>query len=156
MPSLSEDQKRRIVQGLACFRTPSEVSEDVEEEFGVKIDRSHVRKYNPEQVSDVAEKWRVLFAETRKRFVEEVAEIPITHQSFRLRELLDLYRKAKRNPVLAASLLEQAAKEVGGAFTNRREHSGPGGGPIATRDATVDLTKLSTETLRKVREELGE
>lgn len=36
------------------------------------------------------------------------------------------------------------------------EHSGPDGGPITTRDETVDLSKLSTETLRKVREELGE
>lgn len=139
MPALSEDQKRRIVQGLACFRTPSEVAEDVEEEFGVKIDRSHVRKYNPDQVAEVAEKWRALFAATRQRFLAEVAEIPIYHQSFRLRELLDLYRKAKRNPVLAASILEQAAKEAGGAFTNRRELSGRDGGPLEVTAKVVTI-----------------
>ena len=39
---------------------------------------------------------------------------------------------------------------------DKAEHSGPGGGPISTRDETVDFTKLSPSTLRKVMEELGE
>lgn len=131
MPALNADQKRFIVQGLACFKTPSEVAEAVKEEFGIEVPREQVRNYNPLQV-EVAEKWRALFAETRERFLADVAEIGIAHQSFRLRELLDLYHNAKRsrNAMLAASLLEQAAKERGGMYTNRREVSGPGGGPI--------------------------
>lgn len=132
MPALNEDQKRFIVQGLACFRTPSEVAEAVKEEFGVEVPREQVRNYNPLQV-DVAAKWRALFVETRERFLADIAEIGIAHQSFRLRELLDLYQQAKRsrNAMLAASLLEQAAKERGGMFTNRRELTGPDGGPMS-------------------------
>ena len=41
-------------------------------------------------------------------------------------------------------------------YRERHEHTGADGGPITTRDTTVDLTKLSTATLRKVMEELGE
>lgn len=35
------------------------------------------------------------------------------------------------------------------------EHSGPGGGPIESR-TTIDASKLSTETLKRLKEELGE
>lgn len=38
--------------------------------------------------------------------------------------------KGSGNLVLAATLLEQAAKEMGNAYTNRRELTGPAGGPI--------------------------
>jgi hypothetical protein len=43
-----------------------------------------------------------------------------------------MYEKASErgNAALAAALLEQAAKEVGGVFTNRRELSGSASGPI--------------------------
>lgn len=34
------------------------------------------------------------------------------------------------NLVLVGEMCERAAKEVGGAYTNRREMSGPAGGPI--------------------------
>ncbi|WP_237143578.1 hypothetical protein [Phyllobacterium zundukense] len=37
------------------------------------------------------------------------------------------------NMVLAANLLEQAAKEVGDAFTNRRALVGADGGPVEVR-----------------------
>ena len=42
-----------------------------------------------------------------------------------------------------------------GELVERREHSGPGGGPIETR-STVDVSKLSTETLERLRDELTE
>ena len=45
----------------------------------------------------------------------------------------------RKNIVLAASLLEQAAKEQGGMFTNKREVSGPNGGPIPTMPTTIEL-----------------
>jgi hypothetical protein len=136
---LTEEQKTFIVRRLACFRSPTEVCLDVEEEFGVQLTRDHVRTYNPLQVQ-VSKKWAVLFEATRKAFVEEVGQEGIAHQSFRLRELADLYRRAKnrKNDVLAAQLLEQAAKEAGGAFTNRRDNF------------NLDLTSLTESQLERV------
>lgn len=131
MAVLSDAQKRAIVQGLACFQTPSEVADSVKAEFGVEVPREQVRNYNPQQV-EVAKKWRSLFDATRAAFIAEVARHGIAHQAYRLGELDAMLRKAKAtgNLVLAASLLEQAAREVGGMYTNRREFGGQNGGPI--------------------------
>jgi hypothetical protein len=131
MATLSKDVQTYIVQQLACFATPSEVAVSVAEHFGVTIDRRQVRKYNPQQVR-VAEKWQQIFVATRKAFLEDAGAHAVAHQAFRLRELLDLYRRAKKqgNTKLAADLLRQAAEEVGGSFTNRRELSGHGGSPV--------------------------
>ena len=50
------------------------------------------------------------------------------------------------NLALASQLLEQAAKEVGGHYTNKREFSGPNGGPIQT----YDLSKADDDDLKKL------
>lgn len=53
--------------------------------------------------------------------------------------MLDKVEK-QGNTALAAQLLEQAAKESGGAFTNkhRLEHTGKDGAPIEQRTAVVN------------------
>lgn len=143
MAKLSEAEKRFIVQALACYDTPTQVVEAVKEEFGTVIERSHVAQYDPSKASgrDVAKKWRDLFEDTRARFRKEISEIPIADQAYRLRQLQRLAQEAmkRKNIVLAASLLEQAAKESGGMFTNKRELSGPNGGPIPTMPTTIRL-----------------
>jgi hypothetical protein len=114
-----------IVHRLACFCTPTEIVDLVKEEFGVEIVRQQVRNYNPEQVR-VADKWVKLHAETRKQFVEETARIGIANQSYRLlrlQRIAELAGKAK-NLMVEAQALEQAAKEVGGYYTNKREVKG--------------------------------
>ena len=153
MATLSEAVKRFIVQALACYDTPTQVSEAVKEEFGIDIPRNQIGRYDPSKASgaDLAQKWRDLFESTRKRFREEVAEIPIADQAYRLRQLGRLYDRSSRsgNTVLAAQLLEQAAKESGGVFTNRQklEHTGKDGGPIKTAPAPVDLSDLTDDEL---------
>ena len=143
MATLNEAAKRFIVQALACYDTPTQVSEAVKDEFGIEVPRNQVGQYDPTKASgaSLAKKWRELFYETRERFRKEVAEIPIADQAYRLRQLHRMAQEAMRrkNIVLAASLLEQAAKEQGGMFTNRREVSGPNGGPIPTMPTTIEL-----------------
>ena len=130
---LTTEQQIYIVQAIATFMSPLEVIEAVKEEFSVTITRQHVREYNPEQNKEIAEKWKVIFDETRKRFVEEVDKIGITHQAYRFRELQKLYWNAGGNKVLKAQLLEQAAKERGGVYTTKRE---------IILDAQANLAKL--------------
>lgn len=140
MASLNDVHRRYIVQRLACYDTPSEVASAVAEDFGIEIDRSQVAKYDPTGVAGrtLGKKWVELFRETRERFEAEVDRVPIAHRSFRLRELHKAYQEAKRkkNLPLANQILEQAAKEVGEMFTNRKEISGPGGGPVQHQDVT--------------------
>lgn len=120
MAKLTDGQKAFIVVRLACFDQPSEVVEAVQQEYGLKVTRQQLQVYNPETVEGerLSEKLKQLFADTRKRFLEDVQAIPIANQAYRLRELQKLYHANPRNAVLRADLLEQAAKEAGGQYTN--------------------------------------
>lgn len=124
MAALKNDVKAFIVQALACFDTPTQVSQAVKQEFGVEITRQRVEQHDPTKRAGVnlAAKWVALFHDTRKRFREEAADIPIANLEFRLRALGRMAERAEgmNNIALAAQLMEQAAKETGGIFTNKQ------------------------------------
>ncbi len=124
MATLTDAAKRFIVQALACYDRPTQVAEAVKEEFGLEVHRAHVAQYDASKASGakLAKKWRDLFEDTRKRFREEAAEVPIANQAYRLRTLQRMLEKveSRGNVAMAAQLLEQAAKEVGEVFVNRR------------------------------------
>jgi len=142
MAALSSEIKTFIVQQLACFDTPSQVVEAVKTEFKVDVSRQVVEGHDPNKRAGqkLAQRWVDLFNETRERFKAETADIPIANRAVRLRALNRMANKAEgmKNMALAAQLIEQAAKETGGAYTNRQqhEHSGPNGGPIQSADMT--------------------
>jgi hypothetical protein len=124
MVKLKPEVQAFIVQALACFDTPSQVSTAVKEEFGLEVSRQRCEAHDPTKRAgrDLAKRWRVLFEDTRKRFREETAEIPIANRAYRLRTLGRLAEKAEgmKNLSLTAQLIEQAAKEVGDVYVNRR------------------------------------
>ncbi|AJA15472.1 phage protein [Pseudomonas putida S12] len=124
MAALSNDVKAFIVQALACFDTPSQVVEAVQKEFSIAVTRQQVETHDPTKYSGkgLAKRWVALFEDTRKRFREETAEIPIANRAFRLRGLGRMAEKAEnmRNLALTAQLYEQAAKECGDMYVNRK------------------------------------
>lgn len=133
MAALSTEVKAFIVQSLACYDTPAKVIELVKENFRVTVTRQQVSAYDPANAmaKSLSQKWVELFNTTRTRFQTEITDIPIANKAYRLRTLDRMMNKAEnmRNMALAASLMEQAAKEVGDAYTNRQkvEHSSPDG-----------------------------
>lgn len=133
MAALSTEVKAFIVQSLACFEPPTKVIELVKAEFNVQVSRQQVSQYSPgnAMAAKLSQKWIDLFESTRARFQNEISDIPIANKAYRLRTLDRMMTKAEnmRNMALAASLMEQAAKEVGDAYTNRQkvEHSSPDG-----------------------------
>lgn len=124
MAALTSDVKAFIVQALACFDTPTQVSQAVKQEFDIDVTRQQVEQHDPTKRAgaNLAAKWRTLFEDTRKRFREETSEIPIANRAFRLRVLGRMAEKAEsmKNMALTAQLLEQAAKEVGDVYVNRQ------------------------------------
>lgn len=124
MAALRDEVKLFIVQALACFDTPTQVSKAVKEEFGLDVMRQQVAAYDPNCYvgRNLSLKWRTVFNDTRAKFREEVAEIPIASRAFRLRALARMAQQAEgmRNIALAVSVIEQAAKEVGDMYVNRR------------------------------------
>jgi hypothetical protein len=154
MPILTDPMKLALVQALACYDTPTQAAEAVAQEFGVKVDRAQVAKYDPTKPNgkNLSAKLRAIFTATREAFLKTTSEIPISQQAYRLRVLQRQLIRAEGqgNTAMVSQLLEQAAKEVGGGFTNRRELSGPGGGPIAAHTTTVTPEQLQ-EAVRTVR-----
>jgi hypothetical protein len=119
-------QKRFLVQRLACFDTPTIAAKAFKEEFGIELKRNRVSYYDPttKMGAALAEDFKALFFETRKRFLDDVESIPIANKTVRLRRLDRMAAAAEErgNLVLAADLGERAAKEVGGAYTNKHQH----------------------------------
>lgn len=145
MATLNNEVKAFIVQALACFDTPSQVATAVQEEFGIEITRQKCEAHDPTKRAgrDLAKRWVTLFHDTRKRFREETAEIPIANRAYRLRTLGRMAEKAEnmKNMALTAQLLEQAAKEVGDVYVNRRlEPEKPLGSTADQQHAVAEYT----------------
>lgn len=155
---LPDEVKTFIVQALACFDPPSVVVAAVKEEFGLVVSPQRVIKYNPTKKSgeDLGQELKAVFEATRKRFLEETAEIGIANRAVRLRKLDRVAQKAEAagNHAMVMGACEAAAKEVGGAFTNRQQHelTGANGKPLAAGAIVLpaDLSGLSTEQLTQL------
>lgn len=151
MAKLTEDQKAFIVAQFACYLTPTQVVNALREEFGIEVDRRQAHTFNLDgwkgrrpTMNNPMKKWRPLFEATRTRFLEQAAEIPIAQSAYRLKQLNMMFEAAieKKNIAMAAQLLEQAAKESGGSFTNERKLSGK----VQVEDvATIDDKRAMLE-----------
>lgn len=169
MADLTKEQKRFVVIELAQGSTPQEVVESVKDEFGVEITRQRVRHYNPEQSDDVAQELAELFYEERERADEKLDNIGAARQSYRLKTLHNLLlaarkmRNVKPNVLgkmtdapaktvaksieLEAKLLEQIARERGGAYGARQSagkaSGGEDGGGVAVEPTDVDYRQAT-------------
>ncbi len=144
MAALSSEVKAFIVQALACYENPAKVIELVKEEFKVTISRQQVSAYDPSNAmaKSLSKKWVDLFNTTRARFQNEISDIPIANKAYRLRTLdrMATSTEKMKNFALTAQLIEQAAKEVGDAYTNRQkvEHTSPDGS-MTPKPTTIRL-----------------
>jgi hypothetical protein len=152
MTQLTEAQKETVVQALACFRRPSEVVVLLKEEFGIDVPVRQVVGYDPTRASyDAGERWREFFHRTREEYVSDSLSVPIAKQGFRLRSLQEMHDKAKAagNYVLAADILEQAAKEVGGLLSNARNLAVSNGPHLSTNLTPQERRAQAAEMIRQ-------
>lgn len=135
-PKLNDEARTFVVQSLAMFDPPSVVAAAVKKEFELEITPQGCEAYDPTKRAGakLSERWRSLFEETRRTFLEDTSKIGVSHRAVRLRALQRMAERAESMGAiaLAAQLLEQAAKESGEAYTNRHkfEHAGPGGAAL--------------------------
>ena len=149
MAALKEPVKIFIVQALACRDTPQEVADQVLQEFGVKIDRKQCQLYDPTKAAgkNLSKKFVDLFHKTRADFDAGLIDIPIANKHYRLKQYQKQLERNAKNTVMSLKILEQAAKDCGGQFTNRQEITGKDGKPIETINQNV-----STDSYLKARE----
>ncbi|MGO2507283.1 MAG: DUF2280 domain-containing protein [Psychrobacter alimentarius] len=125
MATLNNKVKAFIVQGLATYMTPSEVAQAVKEEFDIVVTRQQVSFYDPSKAAGLtlSKKWADLFKQFRDDFNNDIQAIPIANKAYRMTMLnrMTIDAEKSKNRPLAASLLEQAAKEMGEVFTNKHK-----------------------------------
>lgn len=109
-----------------------ELFDDFEAEFGFPITRQTAARYNMNGIRDAehaVERSKSsnpdhleLHRRARAEYEASIADIPVASAVYRVKQLDKMFHEAmgKRNFRMAASLLEQAAKESGGAYSNRR------------------------------------
>ena len=153
MATLKEPVKIFIVQSLACRDTPQEVAELVKQEFKISIDRVQVAAYNPTKAAgkNLSKKFVELFHKTRADFDAGLIDIPIANKHYRLKQYQKQLERNAKNTVMSLKILEQAAKDCGGQFTNKQEITGAGGGPIQNENTVV-----VTATDEQVRQAINE
>ena len=142
MTKLTDEAKQAIITHLAQFRSQSETAKLVSAEFGVAVDRFQVRTYDPTSMRFAAgPKWADIFQAERKAHLTQIERVPSFHKPHRIARLDRMASKAEYsgNIVLAAALLEQIAKEVGDAYSNKRNlhHSGY----VDRRDLSIEEVK---------------
>lgn len=122
-PKLTEEQKLFVVQRLALFETPKEVIKALKDEYNYDISYQALQAYDPTKVNGatLAKRLKAFFFDTRKKFLDDLTAIPIANKAYRLK-VLDRLAKDNKSPQLIAQVLEQAAKEVGEAYTNKQKH----------------------------------
>ncbi|WP_144677587.1 DUF2280 domain-containing protein [Acinetobacter pittii] len=155
MAALKEPVKIFIVQALACRDTPQEVADQVKQEFGIDVDRMQCSSYDPTKVAgrNLSKKYKDLFEKTRDEFDAGLIDIPIANKYYRLKQYQRQLDRT-RNVKTALKILEQAAKDIGGQFTNRQEITGKDGGPLQTVNS--DIPVPMEEYLNARREVLDE
>ncbi|WP_180061096.1 MULTISPECIES: DUF2280 domain-containing protein [unclassified Acinetobacter] len=153
MATLKEPVKIFIVQSLACRDTPQEVAELVKQEFKISIDRVQVAAYDPTKAAgkNLSKKFVELFHKTRADFDAGLIDIPIANKHYRLKQYQKQLERNAKNTVMSLKILEQAAKDCGGQFTNKQEITGAGGGPIQNENTVV-----VTATDEQVRQAINE
>ena len=143
MAALRDEVKAFVVQALACFDTPSQVVAAVKVEYGLDVTRQQCEAYDPTKYvgRNLHLKWRTLFEDTRARFREQTAEIPIANRAYRLRAMNRFVERAEtmKNIGLAMQILEQAAKETGDMYVNRAKKEEAGDEPVIPTRIQVDV-----------------
>lgn len=147
---LSDTTRKFIVERIAAFDSPQTVVGALREEFGVTITRQGVAFYDPTVGAKPAAKWCALFDTARAAFLKEIGDIPIAQRAVRLRRLdrMAVHAEARGNFALAAALNRQAAEDLGGAYSNRRELTGADGAQLVPPATTTNrLDQLTLEQL---------
>jgi len=139
--TLNGEVKLFITHLNARFHTPTEVVGLVKAQYDIDVTAQNVQAYDPTTFTGraLSAELRSEFEAERERFRASVTDIPLANPAYRLRKLQETMDKNNRNPVLVTSILEQAAKEVGGAFTNKKVLTGAGdNGEILINDTRLE------------------
>jgi hypothetical protein len=150
MAKLGTEVRAFIVRSVASFEEPSAVAAAVADEFGIAITRQAVEAYDPTKFAgrDLGDKWRDLFWATRTAFVDDLAQIGVSHRAVRLRALQRLASRAEIEGDLdmARKALDTAHREMSDVYAARRHANlkAPDQAAVDTRKAELLASLAAT------------
>lgn len=156
MARITKKVKLFIVRMLAEFETPTQTSRSVKEVFSIDVTPQQCEAYDPTKRigQDLSQELRDKFFEYRRIANQELEAIPIANMRYRLQLLQGLVDKYPDNPVLIPKWAEQAAKEMGGQYTNtsKTQLTGADGQPLNPEHVTHVVA--TPEQIRQAMDEL--
>lgn len=156
MARITKKVKLFIVRMLAEFETPTSTSKAVKDIFNVEVSPQQCELYDPTKRmgQDLGQELRDKFFEYRRIANQELEAIPIANMRYRLQLLQGLVDKYPDNPVLIPKWAEQAAKEMGGLYTNtsKTQLTGADGQPLNPEHVTHVVA--TPEQIRQAMDEL--
>lgn len=156
MARITKKVKLFIVRMLAEFETPTQTSRSVKEVFSIDVTPQQCEAYDPTKRigQDLSQELRDKFFEYRRIANQELEAIPIANMRYRLQLLQGLVDKYPNNPVLIPKWAEQAAKEMGGLYTNtsKTQLTGADGQPLNPEQVTHVVA--TPEQIRQAMDEL--
>lgn len=124
MARLNKEAKVYIVQRLACFEPAADIIKGVKETYGADVSPQALQTYDPTKVNgqSLSAPLKEIFEQTRAKYLDNTADIPIASKAHRLRVMNRLAEKAetKGNFVFALQVIVEASKECGDMRVNRR------------------------------------
>lgn len=153
---LSAQAQLYVVGALARYERNEDIVKALKELYEVDITNHAITYYNPvslaKQGKTLKAELQEHFNKCRKEFLEAVQTVPSSSQVFRLQQLDEMAQvaKDKKNYKLAASLYEQAAKEMGGFYTDKIKHELSGSVEVGV--TTTALAKSLLIELQKKEE----
>lgn len=160
MARMRKELKVYVVRALAVFNTPTEVIDLIKVNYPEDYEQLRQNKnglkpqniecYDPTKRagSELCADLKAEFEATRKQFLDSPKQIPIANLTYRLERMQRIVDGASKNSVLQLKTLEQAAKDAGGAFTNRTEITGADGKPLEQK--VYQLTPEAVDAIAKV------
>ena len=146
---LSLDAKTYIVRALACRERPTDILAHLQEHFDVSVDRKALSHYDPRLNDKLDADLKKLYEKESSDFWAEKNFEPINSLNFRQRLRMELFEQAGRNLKLKLEILEQAAKDEGGLYSNRREVTGAEGAPLVPFNVE-NVKNASAEDIARV------
>lgn len=152
MARINKKVKLFIVKMLAEFNTTTETAKAVKAVFSIEVSQQQCECYDPTKKMgyELSQELKEKFFQYRKIANEELEAIPLANKRYRLQLLQNLVEKFPDNPMLTPKWAEQAAKEMGGLFTNRQEITGKNGEPlVGLSDEELDRRIKEAESKAK-------
>jgi len=120
---LPSNVKQFIVINNACGSSPSQVAKAVKEVFGLDVSAQAVERYDPTKTAgqSLSLPLKTLFREMQREFQTMVVKAGVADQSWRIAKLHLIAQHCfdQGNYQRTMEAMEQAAKDLGGVYTNK-------------------------------------